>query len=266
MAIDNTFVIKKIQKMEKVYSVFSPLTKMPYVECDQETADDQVYIFDSEERIREFGKAYAEQKIPVAAVQINQDQKQAFFNSLYAMAVNMVVYVDGTGETRIDLDQLAKAPDLDPVKNEAVPAMNPLLTLTVAYFMQELRRQTERDVNKMRDMEEEMIANLVKSKFILALETPQAEDGQQVGNISSDQVRVPLLKTNEGDMYEPIYSSLPEFRKYAGKNVQNLRITTITFQQLLQYLTKDAKGYVMDPGSFNLVLTREKIQEITKNF
>lgn len=44
MSIDNKFAVKKLQKLDGFFTVFSPLTRMPYVACDEETFDDQVYV------------------------------------------------------------------------------------------------------------------------------------------------------------------------------------------------------------------------------
>ena len=45
MAIDYTLTVKKIHSLEKIYVLFSASTRMPFVECDPEEFDDQIYIF-----------------------------------------------------------------------------------------------------------------------------------------------------------------------------------------------------------------------------
>ena len=49
MAIDYTLTVKKIHSLEKIYVLFSASTRMPFVECDPEEFDDQIYIFANEE-------------------------------------------------------------------------------------------------------------------------------------------------------------------------------------------------------------------------
>ena len=53
MTVDNSFTMKKFQSMEIIYVTFSQITKLPYVECDPETFDDQVYMFTEEEAAKE---------------------------------------------------------------------------------------------------------------------------------------------------------------------------------------------------------------------
>lgn len=260
MAVDNTFIIKKIQKADCLYTVFSPLTKMPYIECDEETFDDQVYVFSSEEGVKAFVQEKSEKKIPLQPFKIPQEQIGGFLTSLYAIAANMVIYTDEAGTSRVELEQLAKKPDMEKLSKEKIPILNPTLTLTVLYFIQELRRPVQHDLAKLRDMEEEMVVDLIKSRFILALEdSEKKEDG-------TSQLRVPFLKTKEGDKYQPIFSDFAEFRKYAGVNIKKYRVSNLRFADLLKFIQKDAKGYVVNPAGFNLVLTQEQLKKVMNDY
>lgn len=260
MVVDNTFIIKKIQTMDGLYAAFSPLTRMPYVECDGETFDDQVYLFATEESIRGFVKEKNEEKIPLQPFKIPKEQMSGFLTSLYALAANMVVYTDEAGVVKIDLEQLAQKPNMEKLAQEKIPVLNPTLTLTVLYFIQELRRPVEHDMAKLKEMEEEMIANIVKSRFILAL-----EDSEKKSDGTSN-LRIPFMKTQEGDMYQPIFSDFAEFRKYAGANAQKYRVSNLNFSDLSKLIQKDVKGYVVNPAGFNLVLTREQIKKISDEY
>ena len=60
MAIDYTLTVKKIHSLEKIYVLFSASTRMPFVECDPEEFDDQIYIFANEELATAAAKAYAD--------------------------------------------------------------------------------------------------------------------------------------------------------------------------------------------------------------
>lgn len=41
MAIDNSFIIKKLQGLPEMFVIFSQSTKHPYVTCNEESFDDQ---------------------------------------------------------------------------------------------------------------------------------------------------------------------------------------------------------------------------------
>lgn len=266
MTIDHKFTIKKLQKLDGFFTVFSPLTRKPYIHCDEETFDDQVYLFATENACKDFVTGQNEEKNPAVVMKIQQPQMNGFLNSLYALDVNMVVFSDDAGENRLELEELAKRPDMEKLAKEKIPIMNPQLTLTMIYFLQELRRPIKHDMVHLRELEEEMIANLVKSHFILAVEAAQGENPEEPTKVNLKNIKIPYIKNKEGDIYQPLYSDFSEFRKYTGSNAPKLRMSSLSFFQLPQFLIKDSKGFVINPAGVNLVLTADQIQRITNAY
>ena len=60
MGISKEEAIKELQNRETVFVAYSQATKLPYVKCDEETYNDQAWIFSTEEGIKEFGKKMIE--------------------------------------------------------------------------------------------------------------------------------------------------------------------------------------------------------------
>ena len=111
MTVDNSFTMKKFQSMEIIYVTFSQITKLPYVECDPETFDDQVYMFTEEEAAKEFAKSYVEKNTPLLTVKVLRKQMPNFYMGLYAEGVNMVIFHEGDQTRRIELEQIFPKPD-----------------------------------------------------------------------------------------------------------------------------------------------------------
>ena len=175
MTVDNSFTMKKFQSMEIIYVTFSQITKLPYVECDPETFDDQVYMFTEEEAAKEFAKSYVEKNTPLLTVKVLRKQMPNFYMGLYAEGVNMVIFHEGDQTRRIELEQIFPKPDMEIMNKQHLPVLNPGVQLTVVYFLQELRKPNQRrdDAERMqhlRELEEEMLVNLMRSKFILAID------------------------------------------------------------------------------------------------
>ena len=63
MGISKEEAIKELQTRETVYVAYAQATKLPYVRCDEETYNDQAWIFSTEEGIKAFGKKLVEEKI-----------------------------------------------------------------------------------------------------------------------------------------------------------------------------------------------------------
>lgn len=104
-----------------------------------------------------------------------------FYGTLYAIGVNSVVWVDGENQIEVELTKIARQADFSQLEPKKQPLFNSTLQLSGIYFMQELRRplkKEERTAN-MREMEEELIVNLKKSEFLVAMAT-DPEDPKKV--------------------------------------------------------------------------------------
>src|SRR5699024_2306140 len=136
MTVDNRFLIKKFEHFEHIFVLFSQTTRLPFIECDEETFDDQVYVFTDEERIKEAGQKYLKEKIALMAVKIPQAHIKAFLSGLYSVGVNALMVQDEGAPVRVELEQLVPKPDLEEANKGPVPKLNPELQLTALYFLQ----------------------------------------------------------------------------------------------------------------------------------
>lgn len=62
MGISKEEAIKELQTREEIFVAYSQATKLPYVKCDEETFNDQAWIFSTEEGIKEFRQKNAGRK------------------------------------------------------------------------------------------------------------------------------------------------------------------------------------------------------------
>ena len=54
MGITEQEAIKELQTRDEIFVAYSQATKLPYVICDQESFNDQVWVFATEEEIKAF--------------------------------------------------------------------------------------------------------------------------------------------------------------------------------------------------------------------
>ena len=140
MAISKEDAIKELQNRDMVYVAYSQFTKLPYVKCDEETFNDQAWIFSTEEGIKEFGKKLLDDKVLLMGMRYEKKDYPRLYGTFYAIGVNTVMWVDGEEQVEIDLPDIAKQHDLSKIPEEHRPLLNPTLELSGIYFMQELRR------------------------------------------------------------------------------------------------------------------------------
>ena len=267
MSTDNRLMIKNLQKLEHFYVLISKATNLPYAECDAETFDDQVAIFEHEQDAKDYAEKLEEQQYPTVVTEIVKDKMSAFYTGLYLTGINRVAFHNGSGFCYLDLSSVVtvKKPEQ---KDNMPPVMNDSLQLTTVYFLQELRRPNQNTPDpertaRLREMEQELIANLKRSRFVLAIDITDVKGSLDLTKPNPD-VKVPYLKNPAGDIIQPIFSDLWEFEKFRQKNPRKLQALAAPFQKLVPPLIQNAKGFALNPAGFNLLLQRGKVEALAK--
>ena len=129
----------------------------------------------------------------------------------------------------------------------------------IAYLPQHLMTEDGRTVFEeasqafahLREMEEELIVNLKKSEFLVAMATDPEDP---------TKVNIPYLKNKQGDILQPAFTDVMEFEKFArGKK---LRAAKVPFAKLPGLIINQAKAFVINPMGFNLILDRVQLGKI----
>lgn len=219
MGISKEEAIKELQTREMVYVAYSQATKLPYVKCDEESYNDQAWIFSTEEQIKEFGKQLLEDKILLMGMRYAKKDYPRLYGTFYAIGINSVVWVDGEDKIEIDLPDIAKQADLSKLEPAQRPLLNPTLQLSGIYFMQELRRPVEKEQHgNIRELEEELIVNLRKSEFLLAMD---------VDPENPKKINIPYLKNKKDEILQPVFTDVMELEKFTKG--RKLRIAKVPF-------------------------------------
>ena len=223
----------------ELYVIMSGATRLPFVFCDEETFDDEIFLYyradDAKEKAKELqGKRYAS-----AVVKLEDKQLLAFYTSLYTMGVNCLAVNSGTDtEISIQLSDLVIRRKPEELPEGKRPVENPALHLTAIYFMQEMRRQAEpQSTEELNKLQEELLAHYGKGTFVAAVR----EDGQ-----------VPILKQKDGSIYQPLFTDMLEFQKFARG--EKMKMAVIPAAKIPEILVGEAKGVVINPFGVNVQL------------
>lgn len=241
--------LNKLRTSPELFVLISLCTKMPYVMCDPETFDDEIFLYEKEEDVKKEAVALVQQKIPVHVAKIENQQFLNFYANLYTMGVNCIVYnwkMDS--EVKLQLPELVRRPGIENLPEGKIWVENPSLHLTALYFMQEVRKQKlEKLTPELKEMQDEILADYGRGTFLAAV---HEENG------------VPLMKQKNGDSYQPIFTDALEFRKFNKDN--KFRAVVVKAQKVVDVLAKEAKGVVINPMGVNLqlpVVRRNQPQE-----
>ena len=54
-------IIKKLQNLDEMLVAYSAVTRMPFAICDDESFNDQVWIFTDQDKLKTFAEKYKEE-------------------------------------------------------------------------------------------------------------------------------------------------------------------------------------------------------------
>ena len=264
MAIDRSFFVKSIQRKKEFIVAYCGYTNMPFVQCDPDSCNDQVWIFDTEELLQEFAKPFTEKKILLRGIKYLNKDFLGFFSLLYTIGVNELVFVNQAGKQPLELEELVKKPDYSKLPIEKRPIFNPSLQLTGLYFMQEASRPVPIDEKSgLQEMEEELAANLVKSRYVLPVELLAGAESD-ADKLKNHKYRIPILKSKNGDILQPLFTDMPELAKFNKGN--KFKALVVPFGHLPKLLVKDSKGFVLNPAGFHIAMPKELITGLAGRF
>ena len=241
--------LEELQKTPEIYVIMSVCTKMPYVYCEPESYDDQVFLFHKEEDAKKLVEDYRQHENPIVAVKLENKQFLGFYSSLFMMGVNGLNIDFGTDEAQsIQLTDLVRRPDYSKLPEGKVKVENPELELTTIYYMQEIRRKPGIGQQpRFRELEDEMLTHFREGTFIVPVQTADKENGET-------ESKVPFMKMKNGDIYQPIFTDMPEFFKFCRDG--KFRAAVIPYEKLNAVILKQAKGIIMKPFGVRLILNK----------
>lgn len=265
--IEHSLAMKKIQSLKEMFILCFQPTRMPYVECDPGTFDDQVHLFGVVEEAEEFAKLYRKMQIPVALMKVPQERAPMVVSSFYSLGINAVVYHENKLVTRLQLQELVKKPKIfeEQENSSKIPLANPSLQLSVIYFMQQMYCKVEQDMEQAREMEDEMIANLVRSKFIVASRAANPKEAFEPENPKQKKV-INYIKDQEEQIFLPVFSDVGEFQKFYGEKARGMGMLVLPFQHLKNHVMSDVKAIILNPAGCHLQIEPEQLDRLIKAF
>ena len=211
-----------------IFALISLCTREPYVVCDEETFDDEVFLFLDEEEAKKEAAKLAEEKVPVTVAKINGKDMLVFFTGLYTLGVNALVVTDKGEKASMQISDIVKRKS-----PEDMP--------------QGMRRPAaSADKERMAELNEELTADFKKGTFIFALQ--------------KEEKGIPLVKLKDGQLYQPAFTDILEFQKFNREN--KMRPVVVEAAKVPTVLANEAQGIILNVMGVNLPLTvsRPKVQ------
>lgn len=256
--------IKNFPQMEAFYVIYSKLTRLPYIVCNPETYDDEATLYSDQVMAEEAARSLEVQERPTYVVKVENKDFLRAFSEFYSYGINVLQFFTEEDQYTLQINEVVKQKTYEDMPEEKRPLNNASLQISMIYYMQELRREKGKpDPEKYRDMEEEMVHNLINAKFYLPYRDVEV-DGQTRQQLS-------FLKMKTGGTMVPIFTDPIEFTKFlnAAPNLfpnKEAKASILTYEKLLTIPTPEGTmGYMINPSGISLPLPMQYAKQIYEN-
>ena len=245
--MDKKNTIIRLQKESQIFIILSKCTRLPFVWCDTESYDDEIFVYFDEKNARQKAEQLTKDGELVLAVNVPNKNFLSFYSGLFPMGINAIVIDGGTDtELVIQLEELIRKPDDSKLPEGQVRIENPSLHLTGLYFMQELRKKPRTGLDeKLMEMQSEMLAHYAQGTYVIAMK--------------ADQKGVVLMKNPQGQSALPVFTDILEFQKFIMANPKEKFLPGIVkADKVAGLLPPDASTVVLNPLGMNVPLNVSK--------
>lgn len=242
--------VLKIQAAKELYLIMSKCTKLPYVNCNEDTCDDEVFVFLNEDAGKNVVTELAMKDELVDLIVLPKERVLGFFSSLFSMGVNAVHIDKGVkGEILLQLTEVVQRPDASKLPEGKVIVENPSFQLTAVYFMQKTRAGKLKQGDKEElELREEMMVHFWEGKLIMISD--------------KEQGKLILLNDKDGKKYQPVFTDIHEYQKFLALNKNHeFKMSVVEAKKAPLLTAQDANGIAVNPFSVNLKLdiARKKV-------
>lgn len=245
-------ILKKLPTIETLYCVFSKYTRTPYIELDEESMNDRIWLYSNERFAQAAVLKMKNDKVELVPVKIDNKDFLRFFTSLFSMSVNEIVLDRGFNPMPFELRKLVREPDFSQLPENQRPISNPELYLTAIYFTQELALPEEvRNKEKLKELEEEMLVNISRGKLIIPVIPPEGVEKPELKDC-----RIPFLKLPNGDAYQPVCTDPTEFVRFNKNN--GMRMIVVDGGKMVHAISKEVKGIMLNPDTLKIAIPKQK--------
>ena len=228
MKADKKETLNKLRTSQNLYLVFSLCSRMPFVYCDPETFDDQVLLYFDKETAEKEIQTLSDAGERVQLIEMKNQMFLPFYTGLFPMGVNALLVDRGTdSEICVQLTELVRRQDEEKLPEGQMRIENPQMHLTALYFVQEFRKKDGgKMTEKLQELNDEMLAHF------------------------------PVLKQKDGKTYQPVFTDIPEFRKFDKE--KKFKASVVEASKIPDIILNGVSGVAVNPLGVNIILNIRK--------
>ena len=256
--MENREFLQKLMAKDVLHVLYSPLTHVPFTVCDETTFDDKIFVYAGEDLAKAAADEWNKAGESVNIVPLDKNNYLGMFAELYSLGINAISMTTKEESRVVQLSEVVVKKPKEKLPHGVNMPDNSSLSCSLIYFLQEARKaQEKRDMKKLHDMDEEIMANLSRGQFLLPMQVVE-EKGKKLN-------RLMLVKLPDGGTAFPVFTDPMAFAH--TKPQKGAMLVQTDLKRLLSNPGLDKiKGIVLNPGGFGFFLPLASVQKIIKEY
>ncbi len=252
-------IIGEMQKGERLWGAYSPVTKNHYLEYHDGIPT--AFLF-SELSFCDAFKEYLEtKKIKIAPLECAASERVAMFSDLYRNGIEQIILDNGQTFVVIKLVDIISRPDFSSIPEDDRPLLNPELMKAANSYYQTIGTDEMNQKTQLSFMRE-----LYEAKYLLPIvfdkEAPKGMELRQL-NAGGASFDIAVLKKADGGCYIPVFTDWVELGKADRDRICTGNV--VTFNDI-EVFCNYGELISINPLGFNMVLDKTTVAEIKKMF
>lgn len=255
-------LLNRVRDAQTIYCLYDEATKFPFIE------NGFAYIYLEKDIAQQVCEAYGKQfrKLMVKDCPARpagaENTDRGFFDYLYYLGIERIIIDNGRYRARFSRSEIVAPPNFAGDKKQA--PMNPQLRLAMLDFLSEARWPVkyEKRAQVVQTKEARMIALARAGQYIVPIQHEGPAEMMTDGRIKFNKdtkLRFPVMKTNNGKLFLPIFTDGIEFAKKFGR--EGFEGAVFKFSDILRFV-QDKDGLAINPMGENIMLPKDKMMAL----
>ena len=255
-------LLNRVRDAQTIYCIYDNATKFPFVE------NGFAYIYLEKEIAQKVVEAYGKQfrnlsvKECPARPEGAGNTDKGFFDYLYYLGIERIIIENGRYRARFSRSEIVAPPNY--IDDNKKAPMNPQLRLAMLDFLSEARWPVkyEKRAQVVQTKEARMVALARAGRYIVPVQHEGPAEMMDDGRIKFNKdtkLRFPVMKTNNGKLFLPIFTDGIEFAKKFGR--EGFEGAVFKFSDILRFV-QDKDGIAINPMGENIMLPKDKMMAL----
>ncbi len=252
-------IIGEIQRADKLWVAYSPVTKNHYLELHNGIPT--AFLFSEMSFCEAFRDYLAGKKINISPLECGVNERVPMFSDFFRNGIEQVIVDNGQTFIILKMMDIIKKPDFSAIPPEERPILNPSLIKSANLFFQCSAMDQHNP-----DTENNFMKDLYEAEYLLPIVfDEQAPKGLSIRTItvSGASVSLAVIRRPDGRSIVPVFTDWVELGKF--DKAKECTGNVVNFGDIEKFCLH-GEQVVINPLGFNMIMDKTTVEAIKTRF